>query len=103
MCDTFINIVGVVNSHVPAIAATLVKQSTRCGVVCNGGDNLQKLIPDAEQSIVQSELGNAGISVNDINIKRGGQVPDGLLKVASNEGYLADSNHFHTLDGKKPL
>jgi hypothetical protein len=48
-------------------------------------------------------MSNAWVSVNDINIERGGQVPDGLLKVASNEGYLTDSNHFHTLDGEKPL
>ena len=59
--DAAVEVVDLVDRHVPAVAAALVEQAPGGRALGDRADHLEELVADRHQGVVQPELGDAGI------------------------------------------
>jgi hypothetical protein len=87
--ETLIEVVHFVEGHVPAVASALVEQSSRCRSFFDRGHNFNELVTQAEESVMETKVGNTRIAVNHIKVEGLRHLCDCLLKAVGNEGNLA--------------
>ena len=81
----------------PGFPAALFEQPASSGGLGNGGHDLDELVSEAEQGVVQAEVGNARIAVHNVEVEGLRHLCDRVFQAVGNEGNLAQANHVCTI------
>ncbi len=91
--DPCVEVVHLVDHHVPARPPTLGEEPSRRRPVRDRRQHLDELVAHQEQCIPQTELGDTGIVEADLDPERRAQLVDDGIQVRCDERHLPQPDH----------
>ena len=91
--DACVEVVDLVDRHVPAVAPALVEQPPGRRALGDRTDHFEELVADGHQRVVQAELGDAWILEAHREAERRAQLGDDAVTVGGDEGDLSEPDH----------
>ena len=101
--ESLIDVVDLIQGHVATVSTALFEQTASSCALGNGGHDLDELVSEAEQGIVQAEVGNAKVAVHNVEVEGLRHLCDRVFQAVGNEGNLAQANHVCTIRRLEPL